>query len=207
MANQVSSPEPNINTTGQAPGFGAKVSKDPSLAINSTQKNVVTQIIGPADMNVCSFWIGLFQEGEMSPTDLWASRTLYEAFEAAAVKGLKDAGPLMLSDSNQVPARFIYLLPEPSNETTEREPWLKQIVDTLKTWGPERVGIYLSPELVKKDETHQILVEILTKLVINSRTREYFVLPGKHGTNSILNALLRLRGALKKQAVNCFVFH
>ena len=205
--NQTPHTEPNVSSPGVGSKFGSAVGQDPNLAISSAKKTVVTQIIGPQDMNVCSFWIGLFHEGSLSPTDLWASNNLYDAFETAAVKGLSEAGPLMLSDSNQVPARFIYLLPEPASESEGREEWLKQIVETLKTWGPERVGIYLSPQLIKKDKSHAVLVEILTKLIINAKTKEYFVLPGKHGTTSILNALLRLRGALSKQIINCFVFH
>jgi hypothetical protein len=164
------------------------------------------QIIHSAEMHDCNFWIGLFHKGKIAPTELWSQDSVYALFEQAASSGIAEAGPLMLSDSVKVPARFVYLLPEPPS-APKRTEWIAQIIDTLRTWSPERVGVYISPAMMDSAQCRQLLMEIIGSLVQESNIKEYFVMPGKFGTNSILNALLQLRDELRAQGSELKVFH
>jgi hypothetical protein len=172
--------------------------------VRHSAANISAQIIRPFEMASCTFWIGLFHKGKLAPTDLWAKESVYSLFEEAASSGIAEAGPLMLSDSIKTPARFIYLLPEPPPNRTE---WIQQIIDTLKTWSPQRVGIYISPSMMDSAQFRVLLTEIISGLVQSTTINEYCLMPGKFGTNSILNALLELKEELSTIGIPFKIFH
>jgi hypothetical protein len=165
----------------------------------------IARIVSKAEVDSCGFWIGLFHSGKLSPTDLWACSNTIELFEEAATNGITEQGPVMMSDSVSQPARFVYLLPSPPSE--ERNTWLKQIVDTLKTWEPQRVGLYISPKVLDHSACDQLLQQVLKELLVHTSIKEFCVLPGKHGTNLILNSLLQLKFDIEAKNLDLLVMH
>lgn len=178
---------------------------EPSPEVPS--KVIGIHLINPEEMSNYCLWVGFFQKGSMQPPDLMDTESILELFEKAASDGLAESAPVMLSDSSTSPkARYIYLLPEPDTGEDPSD-WVKQLVSTVKSWSPEKVGLYLAPSLLTKSSSQTLLKKIISELVISTKTTDYFILPGKHGTNSILNTALEIKADLDKENVKIYVFH
>ena len=79
---------------------------EPSLDVPT--KAVALRLVSPMEMNMCAFWVGMFKKGELKPPELLDTGDINEIFSQAATKGITEAGPLMLSDSSRIPARYVY---------------------------------------------------------------------------------------------------
>lgn len=179
---------------------------DPILEVSAV-KSVAVRIVLSNEMFVCPFWIGIFTDGDETAQKLFDTEELSELLFQAARKGINEAEPLMLSDSSKVPARFVYLLPKPNADDKEVDAWIKNLVSTVQSWAPKRVGIYLAPELLKRSNAENLLLLVLKELIATSDALEYFLLPGSYGTNAVLNAAVKLKFEMEKEKVAVYVFH
>ncbi len=192
--------------TDPVPHAIAKANNAGSEGATRKSNHVSMRIITNNEMDRCQFWLGLFEQGKMSPNNLFARETLFDLFETAATMGVSEAGPLMLSDSLHRPARFVYLLPEP-DENSDLHSWNQQIVETLGNWSPQSVGIYLSPSMLDKKAILQILHQVLSDLGKNNVTPEFVILPGKQISAAVLNVLMQVKKELHLSGITCAVYH
>lgn len=179
-------------------------------ADSTLERSVALHIVNPEDMDFCSFWVGLFPQGELAPQDLLGtSDDYFGALELAAKQGLKEQDPVMVSDTVAQPARFLYLMPAPTTDFRERFDWIARVADTVKSWAPDRIGIYLTPDLIKQLQASDLLNQLLRQLINGSNARDYFLIPGGHGFNTILNAALELKAEMldESQGVSVFIYH
>lgn len=177
---------------------------------SALDRTVSIHIVDPADMDYCSFWVGVFPKGKLEPQDLLAnSDDLFGALELASKNGLNEGDPVMVSDTVSQPARFLYLLPCPNSDFRNRVDWIGRVTDTVKSWAPERIGVYLTPELLQRDEAQDLLNQLLRDLIQQTHAKDYFLIPGGHGFNAILNASLELKAEMldESQGVSVFIYH
>lgn len=170
-------------------------------------KRIVTISIAAAESD-CSFWIGLFQEGSSSPSELYGCASVTEMLERAATSGIAGKGePLMLSDTSTNPPRYVYFVPVANPSAGLSESIKDELVRTVGSWSPGRAGVYLAPELCGENAAADLLLELLTRFVEAEGVSEFFLLPGHHGLNSLLNAALRLKFDLEGEDLDIRVFH
>ena len=172
-----------------------------------TKKTVAIHLVNESAMPNCSFWVGLFQRGAMQPPEVLDAGDFSAIFQKAATEGLKEAGPIMLSDSMSSPARYIYLLPEPSSDELESDRMIPELVKTVQAWAPKKTGIYLAPELLTRQANHDLLFKILEKLISTVNTTDYYLVPGLHGMNAVLNTALEIKALCQSDDCGIYVFH
>ncbi len=182
-------------------------SAGPMIEKEGLARKVAIHLISDTDAHSECFWLGLFHRGSLTPPELLEHQSISQLFDEAASKGLKEQGPVMLSDALGTKTRYVYLLPEPRGSEESKADWVNQLVETVKSWSPPKVGIYLSKELLGKDLTHELLINILKKLIQNSQSTDYYLIPGTHGVNSILNTSLEIKSELTSDKLWIYVFH
>ena len=155
----------------------------------------------------CHFWIGLAPTGTQRPSDLMDQSDVGLLLAEAATKGVAENGPVMLSDTEAQPPRYVYLLPVPQPGFRERALWIDDLAHSLASWAPKAVGLYIAPELVKSGEAPELLLSILTALIAVAPTQEYYLLTGGYGLNAILNVALRLKSDLDGDSVRLAIYH
>jgi len=182
-------------------------SDEPTIEQEDTIRKIAIHLIPETDAQSECFWLGLFHKGSLTPPELLEHQSISELFNEAASKGLKEQGPVMLSDSNGNKTRFVYLLPEPPTDFDSKSKWVQQLVETVKSWAPPKVGIYLSKELLGKELTHELLIDILQNLIKTGKSTDYYLIPGAHGLNTILNSALEIKSKLSDDKLWVYVFH
>lgn len=170
-------------------------------------KRVVTISIAAHESD-CSFWIGLFQHGALSPMDLYGCASVTEMLEQAATNGITgESEPVMLTDTSVSPPRYVYFVPVSGPSTGLSEAVKEELIRTVGSWSPGRAGIYLAPELCGHNMAADVLLELLGRFVEATGVNEFFLLPGHHGFNTLLNTALRLKFDLEDDGLEIHVFH
>lgn len=176
--------------------------------INLPKNRLVTMHLVASENDApCSFWVGLAPEGEQVPAKLMDFTSIGALLTEAATRGVRDGGPLMLSDTSVTPPRYVYLLPVPKDKLLDRAQWIHDLVSTVRSWSPEAAGFYIAPELVEAPEAIELLLAVLTESIQSAPTRAYYLLTGTYGLNSLLNAALRLKSEIDSEALSLHVFH
>lgn len=155
----------------------------------------------------CNFWVGLSRQGGHSPAQLMDLAEVPSLLTEAAIRGVDEQGPLMLSDSSRTPPRYVYLLPVPREDFRDRAIWIHELVATIKSWAPPSAGLYIAPQLLESTEAHDLLLSVLREAIRNTTTEEYYLLTGTHGLNSVMNAALRLKAEMDSETLSVHVFH
>jgi len=183
------------------------VNTDTEHGLEAPKKAVAVHLVSALEMGLCSFWVGLFQRGKATPSQLLNNGSLEELFSQAATTGLTESGPVMLTDSTAAPAKFVYLLPKPNSDEAALGNWIDELVKTVTSWAPAKAGIYLAPELINDQANENLLLSMVRELILATKTTEYFLIPGAHGINTILNASLKIKRELEREKILVYVFH
>jgi hypothetical protein len=171
-------------------------------------KNIKISFVLDENESECNFWVGLTKKGTLHPHNLLDLKNTLEIFDQAASQGTLDEGPIMLSDSRQGTAKYIYLLPPPKLAESKFKPiWIQDLIKTVKSWSPECVGLYLSPNLLRDQKYNEFLKSILNTMINETQSLEYCILIGSINLNSVINSILSLRAELLEQKVNLSVYH
>lgn len=183
--------------------------KEPSVGdkVAPAGRTVRIYFAQPEDTEYCYLWVGLFHPGTLRPHDLYQCTSVNEVFEKAAFDGLAEREPFMLSDTSKSPPRFTYLVPEPGMNQERRWATVNNIVETIKGWVPQPVGIYIAPELFGDRKSQDFLVDLLGHFLMKTSCNDFYLLPGKHGINALLNISLRLKEQFEGQGIDIKVFH
>ena len=168
-------------------------------------RSVYLHLISQQDMSQCSFWVGIFHRGPQQPQDLFKLDSMDAAFEIAAKEGLAESGPMMMSDCAIQPPRFLFFMPEPPHDLRKKSEWTQQLVDTIASWAPQQVGIYLSPRLVNQKLMTELISETLRAAISKTQVKDYYLQTTTHGLNAILNTSLSVKRHVDH--VDTFVFH
>lgn len=155
----------------------------------------------------CNFWLGLARKGEQTPQSIMGGISVATMLDDAAMEGVSDDAPIMLSDTTQIPSQFLYLMPVPELEFRDRSLWIHQIIETTKNWNPETIGIYLHPAILASDAAKELLASTLTALIETTRIKNYYLLVGSHGVNSLINTALKVKAELETADREVVVFH
>jgi hypothetical protein len=126
------------------------------------QRLVAVHLVASENDAPCSFWVGLAPEGDQVPAKLMDYTSIGTLLTEAATRGVKDGGPLMLSDTSVVPPRYVYLLPVPKEQLIDRAQWIADLVTTVRSWSPESAGFYIAPELLESEEALDLLLALTT---------------------------------------------
>ncbi len=173
---------------------------------NQTPKarTVGIHLIDTDDMRNCHFWIGVFHRGTKQTTELFNAPSLDKALEEAARDGLSEDGPIMLSNSSVSPAQFLLLMPEPGHDSHRRNEWIEELVETIKSWGPPAVGLYLAPTLVNQRLMQELINDTLKSAMQQTAVTDYYLQTATHGLNAVLNTTLHVK---RDVGIEAFVFH
>ena len=155
----------------------------------------------------CNFWLGLASKGERTPQNVLGAATVVKMLDDAAVEGVIDDAPIMLSDTTQTPAQYLYLMPVPETDFRDRSRWIHTILETIKNWNPETIGIYLHPAVINSDSAKDLLGATLTALIESTRIKNYYLLVGSHGVNALINTALKVKTELETADREVVVFH
>lgn len=155
----------------------------------------------------CNFWLGLATRGEKTPQNIMAEPTVVSMLDQAATTGLAEDAPIMLSDTTQAPSQYLYLMPVPETDFRDRSLWIHNILETIKNWSPEKIGIYLHPAVMASDPAKDLLRSVLTALIETTGIRNYFLLVGSHGVNDLINTALTVKSELETSDREVVVFH
>lgn len=180
--------------------------EDPVINLPKSRLVTLHLVASEADAP-CSFWVGLAPDGDQAPAKLMDFTSIGQLLTEAAARGVKDGGPLMLSDTSVTPPRYVYLLPTPKDKLLGRAQWIHDLVSTVRSWSPEGAGFYIAPELLESAEAIDLLLAVLAEAIRHAPTRDYYLLTGTYGLNSLLNAALRLKGDLDSETLSLHVFH
>lgn len=159
-----------------------------------------------ADAN-CRFWVGLAARGGLSPVALMGERDVGGIFQKAAQGGIDEEPPILLTDTQLEPPRYVYLLTVPDDDFRARTIWTQELVRSLRTWAPKTIGFYLAPELLRPRQTDELLGAMLRELIDAAIVEEIFLFVGSHGVNALLNSALRLKAEVESELVNVLVYH
>jgi hypothetical protein len=155
----------------------------------------------------CNFWLGLARRGGKTPQNVMAQPTVAAMLDDAATEGLAEEAPMMLSDTTQVPSQYLYLMPVPETEFRDRSLWIHSILETIKNWAPQKIGIYLHPAVMASEPAKELLRSILTALIETTGIKNYFLLVGSHGVNDLINTALTVKSELETSDREVVVFH
>jgi hypothetical protein len=167
----------------------------------SISKTISIQIISESQETdyPCSFWVGLMSQGVLSPGSLLDFSETSAILSMASSQGVVEKEPVMLSDSQSSPPRHIYLVPKPPGDFRQDTVWVQDIVKTVSDWSPEQIGIYIAPNLIRNDRSHELLLVILRKLISVRAASQFFLYTGDYGLHSVLNAALKLKMELAEE--------
>jgi hypothetical protein len=180
----------------------------PDVAAPPASKTVSLKITNLDTETNCAFWVGLSKPGSINPLALLDDPSVASIFTKAATEGIDETGPVMLSDTERNPPRFVYLLPMPGTEFRDQALWVDDLVATIRAWAPQAVGFYLAPELVDKGLAQATLLMVIKELVVTTPVTNYWLLVGSHGFNTVLNAALNLKEEIDgDQDLQFLVFH
>lgn len=189
-------------------GAGLVANQDGGPEINLPKVRLVSLHLVATELDApCSFWVGLAPEGKQAPAKLMDLSNIGNLLTQAATDGVIDGGPLMLSDTSVSPPRYVYLLPLPSDSLVARAQWIHDLVSTVRSWSPEGAGFYIAPELIEVPKAIELLLAVLSEAIEQAPTRDYYLLTGAYGLNSLLNAALRLKADLDTDKLTLHVFH
>ena len=157
------------------------------------------------DQKMCHFWVGLSKSGVRTPKELLDRSTVSAILISAAKDGLAEEGPLILSNSDLSPPRYIYLLPKPDLKRTQG--WLGDLLSAIKSWSPKTMGFYFASEIIDLPEAEFLLEKVFREFLKYIPTRDIYILAGDHNSNALLNLVLRMKDKFWKDGVELFVFH
>ena len=170
-------------------------------------RTITVRLIGSDDEADCNFWIGLFKKGHLSPASLHDAESVLDIIEKSAKEGITDDEPVMLTNCNYSPTRYTYLLPVPSESFKERAIWLGELTRTIKSWKLDKIGIYLDKSLIDSESANELILQTLREIIFQSSTSDFYIMIGKHGMNSVINAVLRLKEDVNPDTTQVYVFH
>jgi len=167
----------------------------------------------------CGFWVGVSAEGSICPSALLNIDTIDSIFEEVTESGISQNGPLMLTDTNFSPPRYVYFTTAPgcldksedqnSKAFTDEqmEKWIDSVTSTISSWNPSELGIYLAPEILGNLNSIDLLQKLTEAAAKTSEIRDIYLLCGSHGSNSILNAAHQVRIDLQDCGFEVKVYH
>lgn len=179
---------------------------EPEINVPTTRPVELYLVTSETDAT-CNFWVGLARQGGHSPAQLMDLGEVPALLTEAAIRGVDESGPLMLSDSSRTPPRYVYLLPLPRRDFRERAVWIHELVATIKAWSPASAGFYIAPQLMEPSEAHDLLLSVLREAIRATPTQEFYLLTGSHGMNSVMNAALKLKAEMDSETLSLHVFH
>lgn len=183
---------------------------DRELLSFDPSRNISIHVLEKEELERCSFWLGIFKSGDLSPLKLMESSQVAEVFLRAATEGLSESDAVLISDnSSKDPEaqRMFYFVPEPSWQAQGSTDWVQSVAKTISQLKIKQVGIFFSPGIFDKETSRSNLIQLLKFLIKGSAVREYHLYPGAHGTNIILNSALAVKTDLESELSKIFVFH
>ena len=173
----------------------------PATAEASTaDKPAVLRILHSGQESGCNFWLGCYRQGDTPVSDLLNIVSPEEFFTVAATVGIDETTPIMLSDTNIQPPRYIYLTPASDRTVSD-------YVEVVKQWQPASVGLFFAPELIAGDDARSLLLQILHTSLLSTTLREYCLLTGNLDKNSLLNTTVWLKEHLERAAIDVHLYH
>jgi hypothetical protein len=164
----------------------------------SHSRSIRVDILSSDRFHAANVWLGVFKAGPLCPKQLLEEANIHTLFERSIAEGLSEDQPMMLADTS-IPnqPKTIFLIPE----STETRLSIDQAIQTIKSWSPSSVGIYIS------DEQTSLFSHMLEQLIQHTTITHLAIIPGSAGYNSALNVAHSLRQKMLKDHVQLSVFH
>lgn len=170
-------------------------------------KPIAIRLVSTEAEAVCRFWIGLTKRGDLSPQALLEEADVGGIFEKASHRGLNQEPPILLTDTQLVPPRYVYLLGVPEDDFRARTLWTQELIKSLRTLAPKSLGFYLAPELFAARQRDELLAAVLREFVDAAMADEIYLFVGSYGLNALLSSVLRLKAEFESQLVKLLVYH
>lgn len=167
----------------------------------------VLQIVTVGEDSACYFWSGLFRHGTVQSQELLALADYQKIFTIAAQQGLHEDEAIMLSNTDCTPSRYTYLVPAPVDPQQVERATVQAFITALKLWQPNRVGLYLAPQLVAPQAAAEMLLQIVREAMLTASLREFCLATGTAEANDLLNTTIWLKENLEREAINVRIYH
>ena len=162
--------------------------------------------------SACRLWVGLTRKGQLSCAQLVDMKKVQLMLREAAIQGAEASPPLLLTDLNANPTQYIYLADLPPLSTRgeyapQTEEWITNLCTAIEGFLSPAVGLYLSPEILGENLSRDILTKILQRLLLSKQVKQFSLLIGAHGINTLLDISLKLKAHAATQNVRLTVYH
>lgn len=180
-----------------------------STPTDTLQKKVdVYLIASEREARVCSFWVGVYRKGSLSPQELLAHKKTSEILTAAVNEGVDCQEPLVLAETTEGTSTVFFLAPIQNEKLSDSHLWLDKLCEAICEWGPKSPGIYFAPELLGTDLSSKLLSLIMKTLLIKNQFQTIYLLLGSHGIHPILNSVLKLKHKIKEESdTDIYIYH
>jgi len=155
-------------------------------------------------------WFGLAIEGRLSIKELMETGHIPTIYEKAALLGIADQLPMILSNSSAPEAYCIYFEKFPANLSSQEEltPWVQSLCRNLEGYVENKIGVYIPPQLNDYLAKELNFFNFLMKNIITAYpTCTYSFYPGRYTMNEILNQALELKKSLIEENIHVTVYH
>lgn len=170
-------------------------------------RDIVINIASSQQAMECRFWVGLYKRGELLPSQVCYADGVEDVLRQSAEKGLADSEALVISDALQEPPRYFYLMPAGSTCSFKEGEVLQDIINAISSWQPQKIGVYLAPDLLSSADQMDQLLRLLVSFVGRDMANEYYLWPGDYGFNAVLNTALKLKELVDSNAVEVRIWH
>ena len=180
---------------------------DPKGAEPLTKRVVQLSLASHESFDLCPFWVGVFKRGTNLTLELFAVESIENLLADVSVNGLAESEPVMMANTESSPPHFVYLLPSPGESGRSGDETVASIVTTIRSWAPSQVGFYFAPDHFEAGESLDFLLETVASVIRATAISTLFLMPGKHGINSVLNVALKIKFDLESEHLDLKVFH
>lgn len=179
------------------------------IPLTNTQRTEVYFISSEKEARTCTFWVGVYRKGTLSPQQLMEHKKTGEILSAAVNEGVDCEEVLVLADTKNPQDSVVYFLAPIQNEKlADSHLWLDKLCDAICEWGPQAPGIYFAPELLGTDLSSKLLAHVLKILISKNKFSTLYLLLGSHGLHSILNAVLKLKNKVREESSHeIYIYH
>mgnify|MGYP005854761245 CR=1 FL=1 len=172
---------------------------------SKTSGSLFIRIINDNDIELCPFWIGLFNKGNIIIHEALKSFDVKNILQDITYVGINELDAIMLIDTQSDVARFVYLLPYLKDKSINDI--ITQMSSTLKNWSAPKLGLYFNPQILSLPEGIEFTYQALLSLIQNSLALEIFLYVGNYGTNNILNIIMKDKESILQNNIKIYIFH
>lgn len=173
----------------------------------TTERYLRLTLAGAVEEVASDFVVVTVKAGLLSPQDI-----LQHANPYTLVRDLEDNGaqlhePVLFSWTTNDKSHQLYVTPTPTTDFRSQAEWIDTMVATVRAWGMDSVGLYLSPVILGDQPSLDLLARTTRCLHEKTNIREICFIVGRNSYGAMLNLTLALKAELDRAHCPVHVLH